>query len=283
LSTVGIVGPGRAGQGLALALTQAGHDVRLHGRRGKAVPPPLRLSWGGQAPWLSEVDVVLLAVRDGDIAAAARELGGAPAVTRRHVVMHLSGMLDTAPLEPLRSSGAALGVFHPLQAIAQPETAPERLRGALAVLTGDARAIECGEALARSLGLRPVTLPASGKARYHAAAAIASNYLVVLAAVAERLMMDAGLSEDAARSGIRALMAGTLANVSAEGPAALTGPIARGDAATVRAHLDALPPDVRALYSALGRVALELAPLDDATREAVRDALRTGEREDGST
>jgi predicted short-subunit dehydrogenase-like oxidoreductase (DUF2520 family) len=256
-----------------LALVEAGHDVRLHGRRGKSVPPPLRLSWGGQPPWLDEVEVVLLAVRDGDIASAAAELAASGAVTPRHVVLHLSGLLDATPLAPLRPTGAALGVFHPLQAIAQPETAPERLRGALAVLTGDDRALEAGDGLARSLGLRPVVLPAAGKPRYHAAAAIASNYLVVLAAVAERLMMEAGLSEDAARTGIRGLMAGTLANVTAEGPAALTGPIARGDVATVRSHLAALPPAMRPLYIALGRVALELAPLDEAAREAIEREL----------
>jgi predicted short-subunit dehydrogenase-like oxidoreductase (DUF2520 family) len=222
---------------------------------------------------VAEVEIVLLAVQDGSIAAAAAELATGGGVTARHVVLHLSGMLDQTPLAPLARTGAALGVFHPLQAIAQPETAPERLRGALAVLTGDARAIAAGETLARSLGLRPVVLPPPGKVRYHAAAAIASNYLVVLATVAERLMMQAGLSEDAARSGIRALMAGTLDNLSAEGPAALTGPIARGDVATVRAHLAALPPGLRTLYTALGRVAVDLAPLDGPTRAEMNEIL----------
>ncbi|HET7039258.1 MAG TPA: DUF2520 domain-containing protein [Gemmatimonadales bacterium] len=260
-----------------MALVQAGHEVRLHGRRGKAVPPPLRLSWGDRPPWLAEVDIVLLAVQDGAIAAAAAELAAGGDVTARHVVLHLSGMLDQTPLAALARTGAGLGVLHPLQAIAQPETAPDRLRGALAVLTGDERAVAAGEALARSIGLRPVVLAPPGKPRYHAAAAIASNYLVVLATVAERLMMEAGISEDAARSGIRALMAGTLANVSAEGPAALTGPIARGDVITVRAHLAVLPPDVRPLYVALGRVAAELAPLDGETRAAMHAILGEGE------
>jgi predicted short-subunit dehydrogenase-like oxidoreductase (DUF2520 family) len=199
---------------------------------------------------VAEVEIVLLAVQDGSIAAAAAELATGGGVTARHVVLHLSGMLDQTPLAPLARTGAALGVFHPLQAIAQPETAPERLRGALAVLTGDARAIAAGETLARSLGLRPVVLPPPGKVRYHAAAAIASNYLVVLA-----------------------IMAGTLDNLSAEGPAALTGPIARGDVATVRAHLAALPPGLRTLYTALGRVAVDLAPLDGPTRAEMNEIL----------
>jgi len=274
LSAVGIVGPGRAGLGLAVALTRAGHDVRLHGRRGKPVPPPLRLSWGGPPPWLDTVTVLVLAVRDDSIEPTATAIASTGAVTAHHVVLHLSGLLDTAPLEALRASGAALGVLHPLQAIAQPDAAPVRLRGALAALSGDERAVRAAAELAESIGLRPVRVAGDAKARYHAAAAIASNYLVVLAAVAERLMEDAGLATGDARAGITALMEGTLANVAADGPAALTGPIVRGDVATVRAHLTVLPADLRALYCALGQVALGLSSLDEATRDRMVELLK---------
>jgi predicted short-subunit dehydrogenase-like oxidoreductase (DUF2520 family) len=274
LTAVGIVGAGRAGVGLALALGGAGHDVRLHGRRGKQLPPPLRASWGGDPPWLAAVDVVLLAVRDDAVADAALRLASLGAIEPRHVVLHLSGRLDETVLDPLRASGAALGALHPLQAIARPEAAPERLRGALAVLSGDDRAVRTASELARSVGLVPVTIPGAGKPRYHAAAAIASNYLVVLAAIAERLMVEAGLTPDAAHRGVQALMSGTLANVADEGGAALTGPIARGDAATVRAHLAVLPPSLREAYRALGKVALEVAELEPERRAAVEAELR---------
>ncbi len=273
MSAVGIVGPGRAGLGLAVALTQAGHDVRLHGRRGKPVPPPLRLSWGGPPPWLDTVAVLVLAVRDDAIEPTATAVASTGAVTSHHVVLHLSGLLDTTPLKALRATGAAVGVLHPLQAIAQPEAAPARLRGALAALSGDERAVRAAAELARSIGLRPVHVAEAAKARYHAAAAIASNYLVVLAAVAERLMEDAGLETRDARAGIAALMEGTLANIAADGPAALTGPIVRGDVATVRAHLAVLPADLRTAYCALGRVALGLSKLDGPTREVMAGML----------
>lgn len=269
MSAIGIVGPGRAGQGLAVALSRAGHQVRLHGRRGIPVPPPLVLTWGGPPPWLGEVEVILVAVRDGAVASAAHDLAVGGEVTGRHTVLHLSGMLDETVLAPLRQTGAALGCLHPLQAISQPERAPERLRGAVAALTGDARAVEVGGALARSLGMRSVTLPGSAKPRYHAAAAIASNYLVVLAAVAERLMSDAGLSREDARAGIATLMEGTLANVRAEGPAALTGPIVRGDLETVQAHLAVLPPALQNTYRVLGRTALAEARLPDDVARAM--------------
>lgn len=271
--SVGVVGAGRAGVGIALTLTHAGHPVRLHARRGRAVPPPLVLSWGGPPPWLDEVEVVLLAVRDGDVAEAAGELAAIGTVGSRHVVLHLSGLLDEAPLAALRPSGAALGVLHPLQAIARPEDAAERLRGALAALTGDDRARAAGEVLARSLGMRAVALSAAAKPRYHAAAAIASNYLVVLATAAERLMIEAGLEPSAARDGVTALMAGTLANVRADGAAALTGPIVRGDVATVRAHLAVLPPPLQDIYRTLGRAALDEATLPEPAVQALRSLL----------
>ncbi len=276
MSGIGIIGPGRAGIGLALALTEAGHEVWLHGRRGKDVPPPLRLSWGGMPDWLGRADVVVLAVRDGAIEPAAREVAGAQAITGRHVVLHLSGMLGIEPLIALRPSGAALGVLHPLQAIARPESAPERFRGALAALTGDAAAVRAAERLARDVGMRPVRLEAGAKPLYHAAAAIASNYLVVLAGLTERLLTDAGLASDDARAGLVALMQGTLDNVRVEGLQALTGPIVRGDVETVAAHLAVLPPDVAAVYRALGLEALRSARLDRVAAARLRDMLEDG-------
>jgi predicted short-subunit dehydrogenase-like oxidoreductase (DUF2520 family) len=273
LTAIGVIGPGRAGQGLAVALARAGHAVRLHGRRGVPVPPPLALTWGGPPPWLGEVTVILLAVRDGAVTAAAQDLAAGGQVTAAHTVLHLSGMLDETALAPLGPTGAALGCLHPLQAITQPEHAPDRLRGALAALTGGARAVETGGTLARSMGMRPVVLAGASKPRYHAAAAIASNYLVVLAAVAERLMTEAGLPQAEARAGIAALMDGTLANVREEGAAALTGPITRGDLETVRAHLAVLPPDLQNTYRALGLAALRETRLPEGTEGAMRGLL----------
>ncbi len=273
MTAVGIVGTGRAGLGLALALADAGLTVKLHGRRGKHVPPPLSLSWGGPAPWLDQVELVLLAVRDDAVADAAAELGASGSVSSRHVVLHLSGLLDETPLAVLRSTGAALGSFHPLQAIARPEDARARLRGAVAALTGDERACAAGVDLARALGMRPVRVAGTGKAAYHAAAVIASNYLVVIAAAAERLMAEAGIERDAARQGIATLIEGTVANVRDAGPDALTGPIARGDVDTVRAHLTVLPADLADLYRALGRATLGLATLEESTRAQMQALL----------
>lgn len=273
MTAVGIVGPGRAGVGLGLALSRAGHRVYVHGEHAKVLPVALELTWGDHPPWLGAVEVVLLAVPDAVIPGLGRELAKLNKITDAHTVLHLSGVMDKGVLAPLKSTGAALGSLHPLQSLRDPETAPDRIKGAFAAVEGDDHAIEMATSLARTIGLRPIVIPSDKKPLYHAAAVIASNYLVVIAAVAERLMQEVGLSEQEAREGLGMLLAGTAANVRAMGPAALTGPVVRGDAETVRRNLEVLPADVRDMYRALGRVALGLVDLPAEKRAAVEKVL----------
>src|SRR5205814_2322164 len=184
----------------ALALARAGYTVRLHGRRKKAVPKPLELTVGPAdvAPppaWLSQAGVVILAVRDDAIPPLADALARGGGVRPEHVVLHLSGVQGQEALGSLVPSRAALGSLHPLQTIADPERAPERLKGAWAAVEGMPRAVDAAERLARALGMRPFRLTGKTKAIYHAGAVFASNYFVVVEAVAQRLLRHAGLSE----------------------------------------------------------------------------------------
>lgn len=273
MSAVGIVGAGRAGVGLGLALARAGHRVFMHGRSSKDLPVPLELTWGGVPPWLGAVEIVLLAVPDDALASLAGELAASGKVTDRHAVLHISGVLDSSVLEPLSSSGAALGSMHPLQSLTDPLRAPERLKGAVAAVEGDQRAVETARALARTVGLRPVAVRPDRKAAYHAGAVFASNYVVVLGSIAERLLVDAGFTESDARAALAPLIAGSFGNLREEGAGALTGPVARGDAATVRRHLAALPADLVEPYRALARAALEMAELPQKRRAAVLEAI----------
>lgn len=279
---VGIIGPGRAGIGLALALARAGYTVHLHGRAKQSLPSPLALSVGKgdePPPWIGQVPVVVLAVRDDAIRPLADTLARSGTIGAGHVALHLSGVHGQEALGPLVGSRAALGSLHPLQTIADPERAPERLRGAWAAVEGMPRAIEAAERLARDLGLRPFRIASQAKPMYHAAAVFASNYFVVVEAVAQRLLRHAGLSDAEAWQALRPLVEGTLENLGRAQPsAALTGPVARGDAATVRRHVDALTQDDAVLYRALGRAALELAQkrgMDEATAARVAQALAT--------
>jgi predicted short-subunit dehydrogenase-like oxidoreductase (DUF2520 family) len=273
-TTVGIIGAGRAGLSLGLALARADYVVRLHARRSKPVPPPLTLSTGHLPAWLAEVDVIILAVPDDAVPSVASELSASRWVTEPQVVLHLSGALDREALSPLEPSGAALGSLHPLQTLSDPATAPERLRGAVATVEGDPRAVEAAAALARGAGMEPVHISAEDKPRYHAAAVVASNFVVALAGVAQRLFMDAGVPDDAARKALAALMAGALENVRVAGPgAALTGPVARGDVETIRRHLEVLRGADAELYRTLSRAALDLAQLDPERRRAIQTLL----------
>ncbi len=279
---VGLIGPGRAGIGLALALAQAGYTVRLHGRKKKKVPAPLTLTVGdgaGAPSWIAEAGVVILAVRDDGIRPLAEALAAARAITPDHVVLHLSGAQGQEALGALVTSRAALGSLHPLQTIVEPERAPARLKGAWAAVEGMPRAVETAERLARDIGMRPFQIATKAKAIYHAGAVFASNYLVVVEALAQRLLRHAGLSDADAWAALRPLVEGTLENLArAEPKDALTGPVARGDTATIVRHLESLTFDDGKLYRELGRAALELAQkhgMDEATAEQVAAALAT--------
>jgi len=251
----------------------------VHGRSKKKVPAPLKLTVGeGEAPpWIGDVAVVILAVNDGAIAPLAAALKSWRAIKEHHVVLHLSGVQGQEALGALVTTHAALGSLHPLLAIADPEDAPEHLKGAWAAVEGMPRAIEMAERLARDVGLKPWRVTSKAKAIYHAGAVFASNYLVVVLAVAQRLLRHAGLTDDDAWAALTPLVDGTFANLKREGPQnALTGPVARADDATITRHLESLAYDDGQLYRVLGRSALELAQkrgMDEETATRVSDAL----------
>lgn len=237
----------------------------------------------GEAPpaWIASTPIVILAVRDDAIRPLAAALAAARAIAERHVVLHLSGAQGQEALGSLVTSRAALGSLHPLQTIVEPERTPARLKGAWAAVEGMPRAVEAGERLAADLGMHPFRISTKAKPIYHAGAVFASNYLVVVEAVAQRLLRHAGLSDADAWAALRPLVEGTIENLSrgaGEPRTALTGPVARGDTATVARHLEALDMDDAALYRMLGRAALELAQkqgMDKATAGRVADALAT--------
>jgi predicted short-subunit dehydrogenase-like oxidoreductase (DUF2520 family) len=226
---------------------------------------------GGREP----VDVVCIGGAEiAPIAPLAADLAAEAAITSSQVVLHLSGLLDRSALAPLGVTGAALGSLHPLQTVSDPSVAAARLAGAYAGVEGDDRALAAAGALAESLGMVPVRIPAGAKPAYHAGAAFAANYTTALVAVAERLALAAGIAPAVARRLYLPLIRGAAANLEAGPAAALTGPVRRGDVDTVTAHLAALGPDDRQLYLLLAREALRLAreaglPSEPADRMAL--------------
>ncbi len=231
MTRVRIIGPGRAGSSLATALSRAGWDVLPVLGRGDDV--------GGAA---EGTDLLLIATPDGAIEAVAR----AVEASERAVVAHVSGSAGLSPL----ASHPRRAVLHPLVALPDAERGAERLVGAWFGLA-EAGDPLVAEAVA-SLQGRVVHVAEQDWARYHAAAVIASNHLVALLGQAERVAVSVGAPIEAFLD----LARGSLADVAALGPrAALTGPVRRGDTATVARHLDALPDDERAAYEAMAREA----------------------------
>jgi predicted short-subunit dehydrogenase-like oxidoreductase (DUF2520 family) len=236
MTRVCIIGPGRAGSSLATALSRAGWDVRpMLGRDDE-----LRDAAAG-------TDLLLIATPDHAIAEVAATVEPVEAT----VVAHLSGSAGLRPLvtHPRRA------VLHPLVALPDAERGAERLVGAWFGLAehGDPLAAE----VVASLRGRSVLVAETGWPRYHAAAVIASNHLVALLGQAERVAASIGAPMEAFLD----LARGSLADVAALGPrAALTGPVRRGDTATVARHLDALPAEERPAYEAMAREAGRLCP-----------------------
>ena len=235
---VGVVGPGRVGTALARALRDAGVDV--DGPRGR-----------GERP--ERCDAIVLCVPDSEIASAAEVVTAAAPLAG-----HTSG---ATPLSALAHAGVPAFGLHPLQSFAHPNV---RFEGAGAAVAGTTpEALAFATELAERLGMKPFEIDDDGRAAYHAAASVASNFLVTLEAAAEAIAAGAGLGRDEARELLAPLIRQTAENVAELGPeAALTGPVARGDEATVeaqRAAVEAAAPELLDLFDELVRQTRSLA------------------------
>jgi secondary thiamine-phosphate synthase enzyme len=216
--------------------------------------------------------VFLLTVPDGQLDATAEDLARAVLDSgydsATWVAVHTSGATPVSVLVPCSDAGALTLSLHPLQTFSDPARGASLLEGAAMAVTpctGTARAAEArtfGYALARLLGGTPFVLQEEHRALYHAAAIVASNYLVTLEHAAERLFQAAGVPSEHALSAFMPLVRGTVDNLEAQGTlAALTGPLSRGDLKTITAHLRALStqaPDLLDLYRVMGAETLAL-------------------------
>ena len=269
-----VIGPGRLGSTLIAALDRAGLTVSAVG-----VHQEDDTGFGGGPARVRVVDAALeadawwLAVPDDDIFAVAGQLASAMPGARRSgrapLAIHSSGLGSLHLLKPLHEAGVLTLCLHPLQTFAGDGRADVLDGVPCAVTAWDEAVAALGEDLATKLGMEPFRLADERKTLYHLAAVVASNLLVALES-------DAGQADgrgDRARGRrcacSRRSLRTTVANLEARGPAgALTGPVARGDVATVRAHLrllDREAPRVASAYRALSLEALALAAprLDD--------------------
>ncbi|MDA8345500.1 MAG: DUF2520 domain-containing protein [Thermaerobacter sp.] len=264
-----IVGPGRVGTALALALRGL-QDVL--GATGGHPQTQQRFAEATHLPLVSDAaalcrsaDWIYLTVPDGRIADVCASLARDGALRKGQVVCHTSGVLDAGVLAPAKELGAQVLSLHPMQAIARPQAGREAFAGAICTVQGDDPAAGRAEQLVRSMAMTPLRISSEQKPRLHAAAALASNALVGLLAVAAEAAAgpkaNAAEREEALRL-LLPLAEGTLKNVFAVGiPMALTGAVERGDLGTVILHLSVLvdqPAEVyRTFLPVLARLAAE--------------------------
>ena len=264
---IAIIGAGNLGSALARALHSAGYRIsEIVYRRSGARARRLAAEVGSEVVSLAKAqlaaEIVWICVPDASLAGCAGALAERPGWEGK-VILHPSGALASSELEPLRRRGAAVGAAHPLMTFVR-RSSPG-LAGVPFALEGDAAAVRATRRMVRDLGGESFAIRRQDKALYHAWGTFASPLLIALLATAEQVAMAAGIhSAASARKRMLPILQQTLRNYGALGPAdAFSGPLVRGDAATVRRHLRALSevPVARQVYVALAGAALQALPV----------------------
>lgn len=278
---IAIVGAGSLGRALAVALRSAGYGIieivyREGGSRQRARRLAAQVhSRAVELPRARlKAEVVWICVPDSNIADCAQELAGL-ADWRGKIALHPSGALASDELQALRRRGAAVASAHPLMTFVR-RSSPT-LAGVAFAIEGDAAAVRTARRMVRDLGGAAFSIRRQDKTLYHAWGTFASPLLIALLASAEQVAIAAGVrSRAAARKRMLPILGQTLRNYGALGPGdAFSGPLVRGDVATVQRHLAALRtlPSAKQVYVALAQAALETLPVRN--RKELEKALET--------
>jgi predicted short-subunit dehydrogenase-like oxidoreductase (DUF2520 family) len=271
MSTVGVVGAGRVGSVLGAALADVGYPVVAASGRSSTTLLPGVPRVAPQAV-ADAADLVILAVPDDTLASVVARLRFRPG----QVVAHPSGAHGTAVLAPAVAQGARPLALHPAMTFTGRPADIERLRKGISFgLTAPEDVRPLAETLVRELGGTPEWVPEERRVLYHAALAHGANHLVTLVNEALDRLRDAGVRQP--ERVLDPLLNAALDNALRLGDAALTGPVSRGDAGTVAAHLDVLgatAPESVPAYRALARRTTERARAAGRLTPAAADLLR---------
>ena len=260
--TFAIIGCGKVGMALAEYLSKAGYRPIGFSSRSLSSARQAAEIAGVPECWFENIwdapktaDIVFITTPDELIKESCRIIGENKGFPENAVVFHCSGALASTELASAKSCHAEIGVkigsMHPLQSFAAIKIGKSGnpFENIIMAVEGDPAAVEKARTIAVDLGAKPFTIKTEGKILYHAAAVVASNYLVTLMDLAIKLMAASGVSESEAFEILKPLIKGTLTNIETTGiPDALTGPIARGDVGIVEKHVQAIRsmPDKKA-------------------------------------
>jgi predicted short-subunit dehydrogenase-like oxidoreductase (DUF2520 family) len=266
---VSIVGAGRLGTTLAVALARKGYPIRsLVARRAQSarraaafLGDNVQVLGAKQTGSLRRADVFLITTPDDQIATVAGELSRL--AFSNAIALHTSGALSSEALAPLREKGWHTGSIHPLVSVSDTAAGDATFRGTFWSVEGDGAALRLGRSIVRDLEGKSFSIRSKDKPLYHAAAVMASGNVVALFDVAIEMLAECGLTRKTARSILLPLIASTVHNLEGKDPAhALTGTFARGDVETVKRHLATLKRNELAealeLYRLLGKRSLKL-------------------------
>ncbi|MDP9158875.1 MAG: DUF2520 domain-containing protein [Acidobacteriota bacterium] len=266
--SIAIVGPGRLGSAIAVALHRVGYRVAeiISSGDARSLKRAQRLSRTVEARHATagtarlDADVIWFCVPDGKIKQAGQQFAW-NVQWKTKIAFHSSGALTSNELDSLRQQGALVASLHPMMTFVS--GAIPSLDGVAFGMEGDARALQLARRIVRDLGGLPFDLDKKSKVLYHAWGTFLSPLLVAQMLTAEQVAIAAGLSSAKARKIMLPIVRQTLANYAKLGPAnAFSGPIVRGDAMILRQHLKALTgiPEAAKVYTALARAALRYLP-----------------------
>jgi len=291
--TVSIIGVGRLGSALALALEACGYSIEAiaarrlsHARRVARLlnAPSTRVLSAAHLDELPHSDLTFITTPDDFIAGiAARLAARVEKSARRKTALHMSGALSSTVLQPLGEVGYSIASLHPLISVSDPVRGAESLRAAFYCIEGERKAVASAQKIVRDLGAQSFSISAKDKTLYHAAAVTSSGHLVALFDTATQMLAHCGLSKTRARAVLLPLVRSTVENLSTLEPAqALTGSFARADVEIIRRHLDALRAlasshklhDALDVYMLLGAHSLQLAERNGAPIAALKEISR---------
>ena len=280
---INIIGAGRLGQHLAASLLELrrAQPLTIYSRSLNSALHAIKTLGAGHAvesvSALPCADITFITAPDDAIEGIVTQLTHNHCILPGQIIAHCSGVLAAEILAPLRERGGLVASLHPLRAFRAHHVHVNAFKDCDCVVEGDPDAVLTLTTLFTEMGAHVIPILASKKATYHAAAVMASNYMVTLASCAMALFHEAGLSEAQAQNITKDLMHSSLTHIrdATHIKHALTGPLARGDIQTVTLHLDAIQSEsVNALYRTAGLATLPLTNMDEAIRTALKNKLQ---------
>lgn len=273
-----IIGAGRLGKNIALALSNAGLGSLLgvcNKNYASAIQSCNQLGFGQAFQRISDLpsaDVIWLTCNDDAITSVIKQLRCKVGT----LVIHCSGVLSSAILEPLHLQGCHVASLHPLKAFKSDYLASNAFDGIDCIIEGDEPACNWLKATFESLHATIGSINPEAKAIYHAAACLVANYSITLSACAEELLLESGMNSEQTRRIICSLMQGSITNVESteKSVESLTGPLMRGDIKTLAMHLAAINNQaIKNLYKAAGLATLTLTALPEETMQNIHSLL----------